>query len=664
MNQIPFFKQPFVRNLVFFFQLYLLGLLFFTFFRLVLFYQNIHQIEGIPSLERTMIMLEAFFMGFRFDTVIAGYLLILPLVISTIFISLSNKFELLYKIIFWMVITFYSIAFIVCAVDIPYFGHFNARLSVAALSWVDSPMFMVKMIFQETAFVIFLFVFIVVMVLYSFLLLKIYRNQLSVTSLYLGFQRNVRNLTWGIAISLVGTSVLFLGIRGRITKKSPIRIGTAYFSNYQFANLLGLNPLFTFIRSALDEMKQEKIELMKVLPALAHSQRALNINPDYKLGSPLARSILTSGEQTKANVVVVIMESMSAWKMGRYGNPDHMTPVLDSLAKISLSFDQTYSAGIHTFNGIFSTLFSYPALLGKHPMKDASMQAFTGFSNTLAQHNYQSIYFTTHDDQFDNVGGFMHLNNFQQVIAQKDYPADKILSTLGVSDDYMFDYSINYLNKMHQTGKPIFAAYMTASAHEPYIIPEGINFQSSHTDMNKRIVAYSDWAIGHFLSQAAMQPWYANTIFVFVADHGLPLDNQYDMSLAFHHSPFIIFSPKYIKNAQSYSKLAQQIDVFPTVMGLLNLTYVNNTMGIDLRKENRKYAYFSADDKIGCLSDSLYLVNRLGSTKSIYKYRKGDLKDYYTTYPLQADSMEKHSNAMIQTAAWMIDEKLVGNGKK
>ena len=103
---------------------------------------------------------------------------------------------------------------------------------------------------------------------------------------------------------------------------------------------------------------------------------------------------------------------MSAAKMGRYGSKDNLTPSLDSLALQGLCFDNIYTAGIHTYNGVFGTLFSFPALAMQHPMKASNMLKYNGIAATLKQYDYQTVYFTTHDGQFDNVEGFLYHNSF------------------------------------------------------------------------------------------------------------------------------------------------------------------------------------------------------------------------------------------------------------
>lgn len=649
-----------LKHFQFILLIYITGLLFFTGFRVLLLLAEISQLSILP--DKTWLLLQSFAIGFRFDTVISGYILALPLVLLAFASIFRWENKMLYRFITGFIILLYIVAFIICATDIPYFIYYFSRLTIAVLNWIDSPAFMFKMVFQEFKFAVFVVLFLIVAAVFTYIVIKLHRKYLVKRKFNKGVSKK-RFITVNIIVSLLSFCVLFIGIRGRIEQKSPIRVGTAFFSNYAFPNQLALNPVFTFIRSYLDSKRPEnkRIQILDDRTAVANTKSYFGIPENSGFDSPVARRITASGAELKANVVVVIMESMSASKMGRFGNPDKLTGVLDSLAEISYSFDNIYSAGIHTRNGIYSTLFSYPALLRQHPMDKVVVPNFTGFPNTLSANGYETIFFTTHDDQFDNMGGFLNSNSFHKVVSKKDYPAEKVMSTLGVCDDYLFEYSIPLLNELSNTGKPFFAAYMTASDHAPYIIPDGIPFKPRSADMQKAIVEYADWSIGKFLKLASKEKWYENTIFVFVADHGAIVGNSiYDMPLSFNHTPLIIYSPLF-KNPAASEKIGGQIDIFPTVMGLLNISYVNNTFGIDLLKESRPYIYFSNDEKIACIDHDYFYIYRVeNGEESLFKYSSNENINLIKPLKSKADSMKNYAVSMMQTAQWIIQNNKAG----
>ncbi|MBI2281970.1 MAG: sulfatase-like hydrolase/transferase [Bacteroidetes bacterium] len=346
---------------------------------------------------------------------------------------------------------------------------------------------------------------------------------------------------------------------------------------------------------------------------------------------------------------------MSTAKMGRFGNPDNLTPFLDSIANNGYSFDNIYSAGTHTYNGIFSTLFSYPALFTKHPMKGVEIPKYHGIGSVLKKHGYSTVYFTTHDDQFDNVGGFLRGNDYEQVISQQDYPSEKVESTLGVPDDYLFEFAVPKLNELHRKNKPFFAAMMTASDHGPYVIPE--YFTPKSKEEKKQIVEYADWSIKKLITLAQQQPWFDNTLFVFIADHGAFMDAKFDVPLSYNHVPLIIYAPALIKTPKAFKNFGGQLDVFPTLMNLVSLPYTNYTLGVDLFTHRRPYAYFCNDDKLGVINNEYLFIYRKNSNSSLYKYNETSVTDYIKLLPQLADSMKNYAFSQMQTAQYLIENK-------
>lgn len=681
------FLKVIPAHLLFLVRMYLIGMGAFTLFRILLFLANWKHVASVET-DKVYNIIMAFVMGIRFDTVISGYILALPFLLLTLNSLIFPPFKTLpLRQYNWsrtylnqvLIVYFYLVytgAFLLCAADIPYFTFFFTRLTTMALTWFDNPDFVLKMILAEKTYWIYS-IPLALILLFFFLIL----NRLGRDFIKSGIQRGrvfsnqklepinqkplPYYLKYGI-LSILFLGLLVIGIRGRLEQKSPIRVGTAYFSPYAFPNQLGLNPVFTFLRSFLDGLKadNQSLTLVEEREALRYVREVLGCKE--MLHSPVARYIPadpfnadSSGPQNPPNIVLVIMESMSAEKMGRYGNPDNLTPCLDSLADRGYSFDQTYTAGIHTYNGIFSSLFSHPALLKQHAMKRLPVQSYAGFSQVLKANGYHTLFFMTHDDQFDNTGGFLRANAFDQVISQKDYPSSMVMSTLGIPDHYLFEYSVPVLNRMYLTRKPFFAAFMTASDHGPYRIPDHIPFKPVQTDIRKAIVEYADFAIRHFMEIASRQPWFSNTLFVFVADHGYAAGGAFDMPLSYHHTPFIIYNPFLIHSPRSFDKMAGQIDIFPTVMSLLKMPYINNTLGINLFKETRSCIYFSADDKIGCLDPEFFYIYRQNGPESLYRWKMNDTYNYVNAQPKQAGFMKKYAFSMMQASQYMIDNQVV-----
>jgi len=633
-------KQHLPKTISTFVKIYFTALIFFTAFRVILFITELKRINSTISITD---ILYAFLMGIRFDIVISSYILILPFIVLTVLSFFNSNYFLIRKIFFYCIYILFFLAFVVCAVDIPYFNQFFSRFSISAFEWIDSPAFIFKMIIEEPRYWLIVLPFIVAAVLFYKSLKRIYFKD----------QVDVKNNTGSkIILSILFLLIMFLGIRGRVDEKSPIRVGTAYFSNNGFLNQLGLNPNFTLLSSYLESLKPENqsIKLMDEKTALANVQKYLNIkSPDKNY--PILR-IVSGSDLTRYNVVLIIMESMSAAKMHRHGNQNNLTPFLDSISYNGYYFENAYTAGIHTYNGVFSSLFSYPALFRQHPIKESSMKSYHGLFKALKDKNYSTIYFTTHDGQFDNVEGFLKANNCEMIISKDDYPAEEIKTTLGVPDDFMFRFSIPYLNDLNKKNKPFAAAFMTASDHGPYYIPE--YFIPKSTGKKNQIVEYADYSLRKFIEISSKQSWFNNTIFVFVADHGAAISSDYDMPLDYNHTPLIFYAPQIIKDSKSFSSMAGQIDIFPTIMGLLNLSYENNTLGIDLLNETRPYIYFSADDKYGVIDNEWFLIVRNDGSKSLYKYRDKNTYNFASEKTDIVERMNIYAKSNLQTFQFIL----------
>jgi phosphoglycerol transferase MdoB-like AlkP superfamily enzyme len=275
----------------------------------------------------------------------------------------------------------------------------------------------------------------------------------------------------------------------------------------------------------------------------------------------------------------------------------------------------------------------------------------------LKSKGYQTAFFTTHNELFDNVGGFLTANGIDRVYSDKDYPEDKLIGTWGVADDYLFEYSMDKLNTMAKSEKPFLSVYMTCSDHSPYTLPS--YYKTDKTSIKEQIVEYADWSVGQFIEMSSKEEWFNNTLFVFVADHGQSMNLVYDMPMSLSHIPCIIYNPRIIK-PKSISEVGIQIDIFPTVMGLLNQSYVNSTMGVDLLKEKRPYAYFNGDDKVGVVDDSLFYIYRDSEVESMHAYKEKNVNNYIEENKVEATKMKNYATSFLQTYQWILEQNLEG----
>ena len=196
---------------------------------------------------------------------------------------------------------------------------------------------------------------------------------------------------------------------------------------------------------------------------------------------------------------------------------------------------------------------------------------------------------------------------------------------------------------------------MTASDHGPYYIPD---YFTPHSEkVKEQIVEYADWSLKKFIHMCSTKEWFDNTIFVFVADHGAAISPTYEIALNYHHTPLVFYAPKLIDTAMAYSCIGGQIDIFPTTLGILNLPYMNNTLGIDLLKEKRPAIFINGDDIIGVLDNEFLLIFKDNEASKLYKYKGLDKTNYANEYPEKAKEMEVYAQSNMQVYQNMLLNK-------
>jgi len=623
------------------------GMLLFSFFRLLLLFLHLNEAKEIPA----TILFQALLMGLRFDAVINGYLLLLPALILFL-LSFSKKGNLFpVKLISGFVVVIYAVTFLIHVCDMRWYGHGATRLTVSFLQWTDTPGWMLKFTFQDIYNYPFIILMAALIYLFHLAVRKIKTTTFIKNQAFVSTTKNLLSF-------LLLFAFLFIGMRGRLAVKSPIRWGTAFFSPYNFTNQLGLNPVYTLMRSWLDKKENQDVRynFMSETEAEKILRESLDAeNPDTVI-SPVARKVNAAGTPHRFNIVVVLMESMSAKNMRHFGNEGNITPVLDSLFDHSIAFPDFYSDGNHTFNGIYSSLYGWHSLPMVHHMKDlAHQQPYAGLPKTLLSNGYTTTFFTTHDDQFDNMAGFLLPNGFEKIISEKDYDRKDVLSTLGVPDHVMFEQVIKEMDEKAKKNQPFFIAMITGSNHEPFVLPENISLKTHAPVMAQRMVEYADWSIGKFLSDAATHTWFDSTVFIFTGDHGGLIDG-FDHYLAFHHIPLIIYAPKIFQHPEVINKVGGQADIYATVCGLLNISYTNNSMSVDLINSRRSFYPFNYDEEMCCVSRENFIT--IGHDHERFFGISPDRKNILETEKTSlADSMKIFLEVAMQVTQRMIEER-------
>jgi phosphoglycerol transferase MdoB-like AlkP superfamily enzyme len=303
---------------------------------------------------------------------------------------------------------------------------------------------------------------------------------------------------------------------------------------------------------------------------------------------PIERRIKAPGPEKRLNVVLISVESLSADYLGHFGRTPEWTPNLDRLADQGMLFTQMYATGTRTVRGLEALALSLPPTPGHSVVKRPNNENLFTLGEVFAEKGYRPLYIYGGYGYFDNMEHFFGSNGYRVVdrtaIRSEDIHYENIW---GVADEDLFTQALKELDGEHAAGKPFFAHIMTTSNHRPYTYPAGRVDVPSGTGA-EGAVKYTDWAIGNFIERARSRPWFDDTLFVIIADHCAAARGKTDLPLDRFHIPMIIYAPKHIEPAR-VETIASQMDVPPTILALLNFSYVSRFFGQDILTDGKQH---------------------------------------------------------------------------
>lgn len=300
------------------------------------------------------------------------------------------------------------------------------------------------------------------------------------------------------------------------------------------------------------------------------------------------RQISATGPAKKLNVVMISVESYSAEFMAAFGNTQNLTPATDRLAREGLLFTHVYATGTRTVRGLEALSLSVPPTPGHSIVKRPNNDSLFTIGEVFKSLGYEPLYLYGGYGYFDNMNTFFAGNGYT-VIDRTALAASEIHfeNIWGVADEDLFSLTLRELDKRHAAGKPFFAHVMTTSNHRPFTYPDGrIDIPSKSG--REGGVKYTDYAIGDFIERARAKPWFADTLFVIVADHTHKGRGKQELPIENYHIPLIFYAPAHVAPGR-VDTIASQIDVPPTILALLNVSYVSKFFGQDILHEGQEH---------------------------------------------------------------------------
>ena len=320
----------------------------------------------------------------------------------------------------------------------------------------------------------------------------------------------------------------------------------------------------------------------------------------------ITRRIKPATPARKWNVIQITIESLSAEYVGCYGSPEYqpknLTPNLDRLSRESLWFSRCYAGGTRTVRGMEALSLSIPPIPGQSVLRRAGCENLTTLGSVLQAKGYETAFLYGGDGFFDNMNYFFEANGYDIVDLPRQLGRGKqptFANAWGACDEDAFTWSLEEADRAHAAGKPFHHFVMTTSNHRPYTWPAG-KIDAGLVGREGG-VAYTDYAIGAFLKAAQTKPWFKDTVFVIVADHCASVAGKRELEVRKYEIPLFIWSPGNIAPRQ-FDTMMSQIDVAPTVLGLLGVDYLSRFVGADaLAPSYRPRAFISNYQKVAML---------------------------------------------------------------
>ena len=584
--------------------------LFFLLNRLLFLFYHFKKLSGTSVLE----ILETFYRGFYLDISTSCYFLIIPFFL--IFLSeISNqKIFIFFNRIYSVGII--AIVSIIVSSELGVYSEWGTKLNVKALLYLHQP----SEIFRSatTGMIMSGFLFFILQVISGIYLYK----KISVDDIKMGIRAPANKIVLFFYFLFI-PGFIFLGMRGG-WQPIPIHQSDVYFSKNNFLNLSAVNSVWNLFQS----IEQNKKNFNKN-PYEFYSPEEIknNLNEIFSCRADSTEKIL---RRSNPNLVLIILEGWAADVVESMGGERGITPSFDKLASNGLLFTNCYSSGERSEQGIAAILSGFPAQSSTSIISQPSKYPHLACINSnFSKAGYSSSFMFGGQLNYGNIKGYIYFSRFGKIIEGKDFDGSIPRQRLGVPDEFLFERNILELKNVKE---PFFSVMYTLSSHSPYDYPmeDTIKTGGEH---NKYLnsVFYSDKSLGKYFEMAQEQPWYANTLFVIVADHGHPSPAQRDFFEPAYKKIPLLFFGKVLKNefkGKTIAKVVSQVDLASTLTSQFDIKNDVFKFSKDFFNPHcPEFAYYTFfTDGFGWIERDNFVVYR-NDLKDIYLFKVKDEKE-------------------------------------
>ena len=533
-----------------------------------------------------------FIHGVRIDLSAAGYLTVLPFLIW--FINSLLPFKLANKLITVYTVFMLALVALITTSDLQIYRIWGTKLNAQAIGYLRYPKEAIAS--MSSAPILLLVVICIFICLAGYYLYALLFRRLS----YDVSSRSPLLAVSRVFLFILFSGVLVLAIRGG-TGLAPMNPGFAYFSNNQFANHTTLNVGWNLLYDLKHVFRHKGNQFAYMSDAEMH-ERVDRLTAD-RLPNDTER-VLTS---EKPNIVLIMLESWTADVIGSLGAEKGIAPCFDELAAQGILFTDFYANGYRTSFGIAAVLSGFPSTPeGSILNRPNKMERLPTLAGTLKANGYATSFYYGGDTHFDDMNAFFVHSKFDTVTNKSSFAAKDMNSKWGVHDHVLFE---RVLGDLARQPEPFFSAMLTISSHEPFEVPMKTVFNGTDQPaMFKNAIHYTDKSLKTFIDKARTQPWFKNTLFIFVADHGigLPLNRPNAYSLERYRIPLLLYGEVIRKECRGTRRetVGSQSDIPATIFGQMNIPTEGFDWSNNLFNGNRNhFAFYNFAGGFGIKSD-------------------------------------------------------------
>lgn len=577
--------------------------------------------------------------GWRLDTMTVGFLLIAPLLFLCLApaseASSSSRRRVESGLAAWALGGVLLLAFMELA-TFPFFAEYDIRPNFLFVEYLQYPQEVGSMLWKDQKLSLALTTAVLVAIVWGWRR----HGGLGELAEVLSASR-ARRALWLLPLLLV----LGLGIRSSLGHR-PANLSDALYSPNRVANEIAKNSLYSVARAAMKlDGSGKRLALrygaMPMEEAYARAHRVMGL-PASPAEAPFARDVAPDVPQgARRNLVILVQESMGAQFVGFAGGQPGLTPHIDALAAQSLAFTEAYSNGTRSIRGLSAMSAGFLPIPGDGVLKRSKSQSgFFSLASLLKPHGYHASFIYGGEARFDNMKTWYLGNGFDEVIEQKDYLNPGFVSTWGVSDEDLLMKAHERFTALSAQKQPFVSVVFTSSNHVPFELPEGkIDWVPGVEKASvQNAIKYADYAVGRFFEQARRSAYYANTVFVLVADHNIRVYGDDAIPVSMFHIPALIHAPGL--KPQRHGGLASQPDVLATALGQLGLPLRYPIFGHSIfRADRQPFTLLQFNDSYGFRRGDRVAVYRPEKPVRTFRYQDGHLVDTEADPELEQDGL-------------------------